>query len=196
MATKLLLLVLIVLVLSALFYLLLLILNKNKNKEPKMNELNYSKDYFYNKLKDKEVEQTKIKENLISINDEIENYKKGYEKGIFIEKNKEIYNLLKNLYSDLFNWKRKKNYPINENEVDFFLEDIVKTLASLNVQVIAPKYGDKYDIRSMKIADTKHNFDLDDDLVLETWNVGYLLKSNGIEKVLQQATVVINKKRG
>ena len=191
---KILILIVVIIIISGGFYITLRFLLDAFSKEKDWEQSNKDElDFHYLQIQKHKVMEKELIEKIEKIRGNIDSLTKTYEDGIFLKKNIRIWQVARNLFQDLNNWKRTKRYPIDEEQVDYFLEDIVVLFQELGIELIRPKQDDEFDSRLMKIIDTTSNPLKQNHHVAEVLKYGYKLKLKNGYRILQEAEVIVYK---
>ena len=173
------------------FYFVVSLVKKafHKEKEHDVDEFSY----HFDKLNEKKAEEARYIQKLTDAKAELAELEKRYEDGIFYKNNIKIWQASRNLYEDLYRWKAKP-FPIDESEVDFFLEDFEPVFKELGIEVIKPVVGEIFNPEQMRYRETVSDPTKLNNEITEVKTFGYSLKLKTKTKVLQEAEVIINKK--
>lgn len=148
--------------------------------------------YHYNQLEEKKKMEREYLEKLEEIKNNISKLEKKYEDGVFLKNNIKIWQTTRNLFEDLNRWK-KKPFPIDESEVNYFLEDFEPVFKELGVELIKPKVGEIFDMSKMKVIKTYPDIRKQNGEIVEVIKFGYNLKLKNRTKVLEVAEVAVIK---
>jgi molecular chaperone GrpE (heat shock protein) len=188
------LLVFIVILISVGFYFTqLIIINAfKKTKEEKQIEIDDLNFHFKQIEAQKNIERELIQK-IEKIRQNIDSLTKTYEDGVFLKKNLKIWQITRSLFQDLNWWKKKKTFSLNDEQVDFYLEDIVNIFKELGIELIDPQVGSRFDSSIMKATGTLQGLQSQNNTVAEIDKIGFKLKLENRYRVLQEAEVKVYK---
>ena len=183
------LLVVIAIICVGFYFVLKMIFDSFKQEEVSVEDT----DFHYNQIEEiKKIENEYIQK-IEYLNKQKEIMSKKYEDGIFFKKNQELWKKTRDIFEDLNRWKRDRKYPIDENEVDLFLDDVKEVFKELGIELIIPKEGELFDSKSMKVVSTICDQSKQSNQVAQTVKIGYKLRLKNQYRILQEAEVILYK---
>jgi molecular chaperone GrpE (heat shock protein) len=191
---KIALLIIVLLVLSGGFYASLNIIINAFKKEDKESQIEPDDlDFHYEQIEIQKNSEKELIKKIEKIRTSIDSLTKAYEDGVFLKKNLRIWQITKSLYLDLSRWKKKKSFQLNEEQVEYYLEDIILIFKELGVELIKPQIGDMFDSATMKVVETVPGLHSQNNSIAEVEKNGFKLHLKDRDRILQVAEVKVYK---